>query len=150
MQILVDETRCSGCRACEIACVARHDARFGSSTARVRVNKVEAQGIDRPSVCRQCEDAPCVSACPVGALQRDAGDGAVRLNAADCICCPACADACPFGAVFVDLATGLPLICDLCDGSPACVKRCITGALGWAAETPPAPPLASLGGDDRV
>ena len=25
--------------------------------------------------------------------------------------------------------TGLPLICDLCNGDPACVKRCATGAI---------------------
>ena len=28
--------------------------------------------------------------------------------------------------------TGLPLICDLCDGDPACVKRCATGAIIYA------------------
>jgi hypothetical protein len=25
--------------------------------------------------------------------------------------------------------TGLPLICDMCGGDPACVKRCATGAI---------------------
>jgi Fe-S-cluster-containing dehydrogenase component len=50
MQILVDEARCSGCRACELACVARHDGRFGTSTARIRIVKIEAHGVDRPSV----------------------------------------------------------------------------------------------------
>jgi hypothetical protein len=27
--------------------------------------------------------------------------------------------------------TGLALICDLCGGDPACVKRCATGAIAW-------------------
>lgn len=129
MQILVDESRCSGCRACELACVARHEARFGTTTARIRILKTEAHGIDRPSVCGQCADAPCVAACPVVALQRHEATGAIVLSAGDCIVCPACVDACPFNALFVDAATGMPLVCDLCDGDPACVTRCVTGAL---------------------
>jgi Fe-S-cluster-containing dehydrogenase component len=132
MQILVDETRCSGCRACELACVAHHEGRFGTATARIRISKVEAHGVDRPSVCRQCADAPCVEACPVGALQRHAIAGTVTLTAADCIVCPACADACSFDALFIDAETGMPLICDFCGGDPACVKRCVTGALTMA------------------
>ena len=133
MQILVDEARCSGCRACEVACVAWHEGRFGTATARVRIVKIEARGVDRPTVCRQCEDAPCVAACPVGALGRDAVTGAIRLAASECIVCPACADACPFDVLFIDASTALPLVCDLCDGSPACVKRCVTGALTLSA-----------------
>lgn len=144
MQIIVDETRCSGCRACEIACVARRDGRFGTATARIRVVKIEAHGLDRPVVCRQCADAPCVGACPVGALRRDARDGGIHLAAGDCIACPACEDACPFDALFLERATGLPVVCDLCGGEPACVKRCVTGALQASAGGHP------HRGDDRV
>jgi len=129
MQIVVDEARCSGCRACELACVVRCDGRFGTADARIRVIKIEAEGVDRPSLCRQCADAPCVAACPTGALRADPITRRIQLNRDDCIVCPACAAACPFGVVFVETATGLPLICDGCGGDPACVKRCVTGAL---------------------
>ncbi len=129
MQILTDDARCSGCRACELSCVARHDDRFATTTARVRVRKIEAHGLDSPHVCRQCENAPCMSVCPVQALHRDTATGSIRLRRDDCIVCSACFDACPFGAVFSDPVSGMPLICDLCDGEPACVKRCATGAL---------------------
>ncbi len=129
MRIVTDETRCSGCRACELACVARRDGVFGTTTARIRVFKIEAQGVDRPRVCRQCDDVPCAGACPTGALAKDEVTGDLRFNAADCIACPACAAACPFEAVFIDTRTGLPLVCDLCGGHPACVERCVTGAL---------------------
>ncbi len=133
MQIVADEARCSGCRACEIACVAHHEARFGTANSRVRILKIEAHGVDRPQVCRQCPDAPCVDACPVAALSKDEHTGAIHLVAEDCIVCTACSDACPFGTLFVDSRTGLPLVCDLCDGRPACVKRCATGALACHA-----------------
>ncbi|NLE76215.1 MAG: 4Fe-4S dicluster domain-containing protein [Chloroflexi bacterium] len=122
---------CSGCLACEVACVARHEGAFGTALARVRVAKDEAQGLDVPHVCRQCRRAPCLAACPHGALQRDPATGAILLQPEACTGCLACADACPFGAVWLHPHSGLPLICNLCGGDPACVRRCATGALRY-------------------
>ena len=51
------------------------------------------------------------------------------LLADDCIGCAACVDACPFGMAALHPESGLALICDLCGGDPACVKRCATGAI---------------------
>ena len=130
-RILVRKELCSGCRACEVACVAWHEGRFGTSSARIRVTKIEPLGVDHPHVCRLCWRAPCVAACPAGALYRDAATGAVLLHADDCIGCSACVDACPFGVAVLHPETGLALICDLCGGDPACVKRCATGAIQY-------------------
>lgn len=131
-RILVRENLCSGCRACEVACVAWHEGRFGISTARIRVTKIESSGLDQPHVCRLCRRAPCVVACPTGALYSDGTTGAVLLQPDDCIGCSACVDACPFGMAVMHLETGLVLICDLCGGDPACVKRCATRAIVYA------------------
>jgi len=128
-RILVREEICSGCRACELACVAWHEGVFGTATARIRVTKIEPLGLDRPHVCRLCRRAPCVSACPTGALVQGEALGAVLLSPDDCIGCSACVDACPFGVAALHPETGLALICDLCGGDPACVKRCATGAI---------------------
>jgi Fe-S-cluster-containing hydrogenase component 2 len=125
-----------------VACVAHHEGRFGTSSARIHVVKVEPLGIDRPHVCRQCgtvaTPAPCVAACPVGALSADAHSGAVLVDVAPasasaCIGCAACVDACPFGMAALHPDTGTAMICDLCGGDPACVKRCATGAIVYAA-----------------
>jgi Fe-S-cluster-containing hydrogenase component 2 len=132
MRILVREDLCSGCRACEVACVAQHEGRFGTAAARVHVTKVEALGLDQPHLCRLCRRAPCASACPTGALYQDKVTGAVLLVAEDCIGCSACVDACPFGAATLHPESGLALICDLCGGDPVCVKRCATGAIVYA------------------
>jgi len=131
-RILVREDVCSGCRACEVACVAWHEGRFGSATARIRVIKTEPLGMDRPQVCRLCRHPLCVAACPTGALYKDDATGAVLLRPDDCTGCSACVEACPFGAAALHPETGLALICDLCGGDPACVKRCATGAIVYA------------------
>jgi Fe-S-cluster-containing dehydrogenase component len=73
-----------------------------------------------------------VAACPTEALFKDETTGAVLLHPDDCIGCSACVDACPFGMAILHLETGLALICDLCGGDPACVKRCATGAIVYA------------------
>jgi carbon-monoxide dehydrogenase iron sulfur subunit len=128
-RILVNEEVCTGCRACEIACVAWHEGHFGTATSRIRVTKIEHLGADQPHVCRLCWRAPCVAACPTGALYREGVTEAVLLSADDCIGCSACVDACPFGVVTLHPESGLALICDLCGGDPACTKRCATGAI---------------------
>ena len=150
-RILVNRDVCSGCRACEVACVAHHEGRFGTATARIHVVKVEPLGIDQPHVCRQCRAvapagpagatalAPCIAACPVDALSVDEYTGAILVDVppsgasptspSACIGCSACVDACPFGMAALHPHTGTALICDLCGGDPACVKRCATGAI---------------------
>ena len=130
-RIVVCEEVCSGCRACEVACVAWHEGRFGTASARIRVTKIEPLGVDHPHLCRLCRRPSCVAVCPTGALYKDGTTGAVLLHADDCTGCSACVDACPFGVVALHPETGLALICDLCGGDPACVKRCATGAIAY-------------------
>ncbi len=115
--------------------MAHHDGRFGTATARIKVTKIEPLGLDVPNVCRLCRRPACVAACPTGALYRDEALGVVRVKAEKCIGCLACADECPFGMVMLHPETELPLICDLCDGDPACVKRCPTSAIIYAEES---------------
>jgi Fe-S-cluster-containing hydrogenase component 2 len=114
--------------------VAQHEGEFGRAAARIRVTKVETLGIDHPHVCRLCRRAPCVAACPTEALYRSEITDAILLHSDECIGCSACVDACPFGVATLHPETGLALICDLCGGDPACVKRCATGAISYVDE----------------
>lgn len=130
-RLLVDHRTCTGCRACELACSYRHEGAFAPSLSRIWVRKDEPAGLDEPVVCRQCGVARCVQVCSCGALSRDPCTGAVLVDAGLCMRCGDCAEACPFGAIRIHPDTALPLICDLCDGDPACVGRCVTGALRY-------------------
>ncbi len=55
--------------------------------------------------------------------------GVVTVAEELCDGCGACAEACRFDAI--NLHDGIPLICDLCGGEPACVAVCPTGALSF-------------------
>ena len=129
--IAIRQEMCTGCRACEIACVFRREGAFGTSSARVRIVKEESEGADIPFLCRLCEDPACVAACSADALRKDADTGIIVLDPAACTRCLDCRAACPHDSVFAHPETGLPLICDLCQGDPACIKRCSTRAIRW-------------------
>lgn len=137
-RILVRSEICSGCRACTLACVASHEGGFGSALSRIKVTKIETEGLDVPSVCRLCRRPGCAAVCPTGALVRDDVLGVMGLDEELCIACGSCADGCPFGMVTMRPSDGLPLICDLCGGDPECVKRCAPGAIRWGGADEPA------------
>lgn len=120
---------CSGCRACEAACVFHHENLLGTSSARIRVHKDEAEGVDEPRLCHICPEPACIPSCPAKALSRDPELGVIRLDEGLCTACGLCLNACPFGSISLHPCTEMPLFCDLCGGAPACLPRCSPGAL---------------------
>ena len=142
--LVFDVARCVGCEACAVACMDQHDLQVTTKQEGWRqVFRVESGGYPSADVvyvsltCQHCVDAPCVTACPVHALGRDPGTGAVEVARERCIGCRSCAPACPFGIPRYD-AEGTMIKCDLCAARvtegllPACVRACPTGALGFA------------------
>jgi len=53
-------------------------------------------------VCRRCQVASCVLACPFQALERTA-DGIIKRHNLRCVSCKSCALACPFGTIYAEL-----------------------------------------------
>ncbi|WP_435928104.1 4Fe-4S dicluster domain-containing protein [Dryocola sp. BD613] len=134
--ILADPQRCIACRTCEIACAQAHASPGCVSKEnffpRLTVNKLSRASA--PVMCHQCENAPCISACPTRALTM--GKHAVLAESALCIGCRSCMVACPFGCILIEASplSGMAEIikCDLCasrEAGPACVEVCPTFAL---------------------
>jgi len=92
-------------------------------------------------ICRKCESAPCVSACPNDALEKvqTENDDAGILKRANMLCtgCGTCAIACPFGTIYTDLIPFPSSICDLSKGrlkpgeKPLCVTTCEDGSIDY-------------------
>ncbi len=76
--MVVDLRRCIGCHACSVACETEHEVPLGGFRTRVRY----LERPDRPTMaflpllCMQCQDPPCLKACPTEAISR-LGDGRV-------------------------------------------------------------------------
>ncbi|MFQ5703729.1 MAG: 4Fe-4S dicluster domain-containing protein [Gemmatimonadales bacterium] len=84
--------------------------------------------------CNQCDDAPCVTACPTAAMYKRP-DGIVDFDKTICIGCKACIAACPYDAIFINPDDNSAEKCNFCAHrldiglEPACVVVCPTQAI---------------------
>lgn len=134
--IVASSQACIGCRTCEVACALEHVAPGAEFHPRLKVMRLDELSV--PVMCHQCANAPCVGACPTGALSM--GAEKVEADGGRCIGCQSCVVACPFGAITIEVEAGVtPVIvkCDLCstrERGPACVDVCPTAALSIMTE----------------
>jgi Fe-S-cluster-containing dehydrogenase component len=122
---VVDTERCVDCQSCMFAC-ARRQNEAGLSSSCIGVKSIG--GMERGFivvVCRACEDPPCLKVCPTNALKPKKGGG-VLLDAAKCIGCGHCRDACIIGAIFWNDEINKPMICIHCG---YCTQFCPHGVL---------------------
>ena len=158
--VLVDIPNCIGCRKCEFACQRaagfdvppiesfddksvfvshRRPSPFSYTTVNRFDNHSDSeQPIHVKANCLHCLEPACVSACLVGAFQKQPG-GAVTYDAWKCMGCRYCMVACPFGIPAYDYHDALaPQVrkCNFCfdklsgnGGVPACVAICPNEAL---------------------
>jgi formate dehydrogenase iron-sulfur subunit len=159
---LTDSTLCIGCKACEVACkewngisqdgldwtgFSYDNTRgVGHSTWR-HVKFVEAQpqpgfGGNAPErswtfssdVCKHCEEAGCLDACPTGSIVRTEFGG-VFVQPDICNGCGYCVVSCPFGVIEVNKKDGRAFKCTFCYDrqkvglQPACAKACPTESI---------------------
>jgi len=123
-----DLKNCTECKRCVIACSLSKSGYVRPLISRIAIKKSwpEPPAIN---LCRfdDCEDKPCIAVCPSEAIYEE--NGYILINDDACISCGACVSACPYGAIFMNDATGVAVKCDFCGGDPACVKECVTGAI---------------------
>lgn len=101
--MVIDLRKCDGCvtqdaaPACTEACNAAHFVPEGQQWMRVFTVEEEGGSYFMPRPCMQCENAPCLNVCPVGATYRN-DEGVILINHERCIGCRLCMAACPYGA----------------------------------------------------
>jgi len=128
VKIVVEATKCTGCKSCELICSMEHTGAFNPEKSRIKLIDFDYLGFSDPVLCVQCKNPACVEACPAGALTQTE-PGTILLDEMACNGCQACVEACPHRAANFNQEADLPLICDLCDGQAKCVEWCPTGAL---------------------
>ncbi len=122
--LLIDHEKCTGCRLCELVCAVKHDGVSNPARSRIRVMKWEMEGLYIPVSCQHCQDAPCITGCPVGAISRNEAMNRVEVDYDICIGCRTCVSVCPFGAMNYNATDRNVVKCDLCDGDPQCARFC--------------------------
>jgi formate dehydrogenase iron-sulfur subunit len=155
-----DTSVCIGCKACEVACkqwnslpadeLERSATSYDNTRALshstwrhvafIEQRRPEAgphgvRWLFMSDVCKHCERAGCLEACPTGAIIRTEFDTVV-IQQDICNGCGYCVPACPFGVVAVDFeGDGKAHKCTLCYDrmkiglEPACAKACPTDSI---------------------
>jgi len=155
--VLVDTTRCVGCRSCEFACAEAHGfpepdvdeavmdrQREPSVTQWSVVNRFEKDddAIFVKKQCMHCNQPACASACLTKAMLKTE-DGPVIWREDKCMGCRFCMISCPFDIPKFEYDSPVPKIqkCSLCSdrvgegGVPACVEACPMEALSFGTRS---------------
>jgi formate dehydrogenase iron-sulfur subunit len=160
---LTDSSLCIGCKACEVACKEWNDVpgdgytwsgfsydntgALGHSTWRHVKFVEQVHGLNVPEVqgpapmwefasdvCKHCEHAGCLEACPTGSIVRTEFGG-VFIQPDVCNGCGYCVVTCPFGVVDRRPDDGRAFKCTFCYDRqkagliPACAKACPTESI---------------------
>ncbi|HIW16516.1 MAG TPA: 4Fe-4S dicluster domain-containing protein [Firmicutes bacterium] len=143
-RFFVDRRKCLGCKTCELRCAVERGSVSKALAAAVREavlprSRVYVQsdgGVPSVLHCRQCDDAPCLSACSTGALKMDPETGVKYIDADKCISCWMCVMSCPYGAIAPAAERHAADKCDQCYQmeQPYCMAACPTGAIELLTE----------------
>jgi len=156
--MLLDQTKCIGCRSCQVACKSWNDLPAAKTTnrgtyenpadltystwTRIRFLETKSGGRVRwrflKEQCLHCGEAPCVRVCPSRALSVH-DRGFVDYDRTKCVACGTCTRFCPFDVPRKRESAGFGKKvlskCTMCRGRvtngeiPACAKSCPSGAI---------------------
>ncbi len=140
--ILVDITKCIGCRSCNIGCKLWNNLPYDNDKGFDGLSK-NTYTIIKPFpqyrtyvkwACMHCENPPCLSVCPAAAIYKRE-DGVVWIHEDRCFGCKYCIVACPYGVRFYHEERKSVVKCTMCfdridaGKKPMCVQVCPVNAL---------------------
>ena len=109
--MVIDLRRCDGCQGidlppqCTEACIQGHYVPEPMEWIEVYENELPGEGTQFiPTPCQQCQNAPCVNVCPVGAAFATP-EGVILIDHERCIGCRMCMAACPYDRRFFTWST---------------------------------------------
>jgi formate dehydrogenase iron-sulfur subunit len=137
---LIDESKCIGCKACQVACMNWNDLRDDigetvgvydnpsdltpSSWTVMKFFEVEPKRADgsagnlewliRKDGCMHCEDPGCLKACPSPGAIVKYSNGIVDFISEHCIGCGYCVKGCPFDVPRISQKDNKAYKCTLC------------------------------------
>jgi len=116
--MVIRQDRCIDCKRCTEACVTTN--RVPDYGWRTTILKRELpESVDQkwdfiPILCNQCNNPPCVRACPTKATYKNKANGIVMMEDKKCIGCKSCMMACPYDARYFNEAKSAIDKCDFC------------------------------------
>lgn len=135
----VDLDKCSGCKACVVACHTMNGLEEDESWRRIGTITIGDGSESRighvTTACHHCEDPGCLNGCPVKAYDKDPVTGIVRHLDDQCIGCKYCTMMCPYEVPRYSQRLGIVRKCDMCHQrlsageAPACVQACPNEAI---------------------
>ena len=139
-----DQTRCTGCFTCIVACKDWNDIPAGPASWRRVLTIEKGQYPDvfvsfLSTTCFHCAEPSCIKACPVEAITKREADGVVVVDSEICLGkdeCLKCLKACPYDAPQFGAERSAKMQkCHFCldrlaqGQKPACVEACPLRAL---------------------
>jgi formate dehydrogenase iron-sulfur subunit len=134
----VDLDKCTGCKACVVACHNLNGLDEDESWREVGLmlgSKFTPYRQTVTTACHHCVEPACAHGCPTLAYDKDPETGIVKHLDDQCIGCSYCVLKCPYDAPKYNAKRGIVRKCDMCHGrlaageAPACVQSCPNGAI---------------------
>ena len=99
--LVIDLTKCAGCRTCTAACQTQNDLQPYERWVRVQeISEGKFPSASKRFLtvqCQHCDKPVCVTVCPVSANYKRP-DGIVMIDEDRCVGCKYCVVACPYQA----------------------------------------------------
>ncbi|MBI5360456.1 MAG: 4Fe-4S dicluster domain-containing protein [Planctomycetes bacterium] len=124
MYLDADNSKCTGCRVCQIACAMVHFNEINPKKTAIGIKgHFPEPGTYETVICNQC--GVCAQVCPVEAISiKD--NGIYIIDSHKCTGCGVCVQECPRQCMFLHSDTHVPMKCDMCK---ECVVMCPTKTL---------------------